>query len=285
MISAQEKERLNQEYNAFLPAAGFDKDGVYTERSAAALQQLPQRQTFVYDPASGSKLDFYAAAPGAPLFVWVHGGYWRSSSKDENIFVAPGLVAQGVNVASVDYSLAPSVTIDEIVRQVRQSIVWLHSQAASLGFDPSRIHVGGHSAGGHLVGMLLARDWLAQEGLPEDLIGVGLAISGLFDLEPMRHIFVNEQLKLTDAQIEANSPIRHLPRGSQSLLLATYGGLESSEFARQTRDYVGAWSAASNRAMSIDMPADHHFDIILKLESAGNPLFDTLLAQIRQFHR
>jgi len=184
-------------------------------------------------------------------------------------------------VASIDYSLAPSVSIGEIVRQVRQSIVWLYQHADTLGFDRTRLHIGGHSAGGHLVGMLLADGWREEQGLPADLFGVALPISGLFDLEPMRHTFVNEALKLTDDEIAQYSPIRHLPAKMSTRLLGTYGGKESSEFARQTNDYLAAWKDATGYAVKIEMPDHHHFDIILQLESAGNPLFDTLLEHIQ----
>lgn len=170
----------------------------------------------------------------------------------------------------------------EIVRQVRQSIAWLYEQAPMLGFDRTRFHIGGHSAGGHLVGMLLADGWREAQGLPHDLFGVALAVSGLFDLEPMRHTFVNEALKLTSEEIATYSPIRQLPAGSTTYLLATYGGKESAEFARQTDEYLEAWRARSGSGLKVEMPEHHHFDIILQLENAGNPLFDTLLAQIQR---
>jgi arylformamidase len=173
---------LDREYDAFPAAAGFDKTAVYklhSERAFASLERVPD---LVYDEASGSKLDLYPGPKGSPLFVWVHGGYWRASTKNENAFVAGGLVPSGITVANVDYTLAPSVTLDEIVRQVRTSIAWLHRNTARFGVDANLIHIGGHSAGGQLIGMLLADEWKSAFQLPRDVIGAALGVSGLFDM-------------------------------------------------------------------------------------------------------
>ncbi len=284
--SSDDNDFYNREYNAHLLADGFDKDRIYGERSRAALAGLRCIPDLIYDEKSGSRLDLYPSKKGSPLFIWIHGGYWRSSSKSENVFVVPGLVGAGVSVASIDYELAPAVSIGEIVRQARHAVAWLYKECPSFGIDVSRIHLGGHSAGGHLVGMLLADGWRGQFGLPEsDLFGAALCISGLFDLEPVRRTFVDEQLQLDDSSIATYSPVRHVPTGSEARLLVSVGGKESSEFARQSSEYLQAWKAAGNVGRSIEMPGRHHFDIILELEQAGNPLFDGLVEEIQKFHQ
>jgi arylformamidase len=279
---ADDESFLNSEYDARARTQSFDRERIYKERSRAAFDRTERIADIVYDPASGSKLDIYPSQPGAPLFVWIHGGYWRSSTKDANAFVAPGLVDAGVAVANVDYSLAPTVRIGEIVRQVRASVAWLVQNARTYGYDAGRVHVGGHSAGGHLVGMLLAEKWQESFNLSPDTLRTGLAISGLFDLAPLQKTFVNEALRLNEAEIRDNSPINLLPETSDAMLLATVGGMESSEFHRQTDDYLRAWQHHGHRGTRIDMPGFHHFDIILELERPGNALFDTLLQSIRQ---
>lgn len=279
-MDSQRIEALNREYNAFVQAPGFDKDAIYRSRSARALARVERVADIVFDERSNSKLDIYPAGRNAPLFVWFHGGYWRSSSKDENAFVAPALVERGIAVASVDYTLAPRADIGEIVRQVYASVGWLHANGAGYGLDVRRIHVGGHSAGGHLTGMLCADGWQSSHGLPDDIIGTAMPISGIFDLEPMQYIFVNAELRLTPAQAEDYSPVRHVPQNSDVDLLISYGGNESSEFARQTKDYAAAWSAAGNAVESIDMPGFHHFDVILELENPESPLVQRLAERI-----
>jgi arylformamidase len=278
----EEVSFLDREYDARGRTQSFDRERIYRERSQAAFGRTERIADLVYDTESGSKLDIYPSGRGAPLFVWFHGGYWRSSTKDANAFVAPGLVDAGVTVASVDYSLAPAVRIGEIVRQVRTSVAWLAQNAHKFGYENRRIHVGGHSAGGHLVGMLLAERWQESFGLSPSAIRTGLAISGLFDLVPLQKTFVNEDLKLDESEIRDNSPINIVPKTCDATLLATVGGLESSEFHRQTDDYLRAWQRAGHRGTRIDMPDFHHFDIILRLEGPGNALFDNLLASIQK---
>jgi len=273
---------LNGEYDARARTHSFDRERIYKERSQAAFDRTERIADLVYDTSSGSKLDIYPSQPGAPLFVWIHGGYWRSSTKDANAFVAPGLVDAGVAVASVDYSLAPNVRIGEIVRQVRTSVAWLVHNARTYGYDARHVHVGGHSAGGHLVGMLLADKWQNSFGLAHDAVRTGLAVSGLFDLAPLQKTFVNDALRLNEAEIGDNSPINLIPKTSDATLLATVGGVESSEFHRQTDDYLRAWQRCGHRGTRIDLPGFHHFDVILELERPGNALFDNLLANIQR---
>lgn len=276
-----ERDRLDREYNARAMTTHFDKDAIYRARSGQAFATVERIADLVYDKRSGSKLDIYPAGSGSPLFVWIHGGYWRASTKDENAFVAPGLVKSGVSVASIDYTLAPTASLDEIVRQVRAGVAWLADRAGAYGIDTRRIHVGGHSAGGHLTGMLLAGGWQESFGLRADCIGTALPVSGLFDLHPLRHTFVNEPLQLDAAAASRNSPIEHLPDQSSARLVVTCGGDESSEFRRQTDDYVARWREYGFAGRQIAMPGFHHFDIILELEKPGNPLFDALLSDIR----
>lgn len=184
------------------------------------------------------------------------------------------------SVASIDYTLAPQATLDEIVRQVRKGISWLSRHAKDYGIDARQIHIGGHSAGGHLVGMLLSDDWQSSFGVADDLIGVALSVSGLHDLHPLVHSFVNEPLSLDAALASRNSPLEHLPASSSAHLIAACGGLESAEFKRQTREYVEAWTGRGFSGEEVAMPDFHHFDIILELEKPGSALFDITRARI-----
>lgn len=257
---------LDRQYNARESVASFDDEfAKYVSESARVQRDFPRRAALVFDRASGQTLDFYPAAPGAPLFVWVHGGYWRSGSADDNAFVVRGMNAQGFAVAVLNYTLAPAATIDEITRQVRAAIGWLHANRAELGIGAGPFAVGGSSAGGHLVGMLLARGWQAGLGLPDDIVGTALALSGLFWLEPLRHTHVDGWMHLDDGQIARNSPALLIPQGSPAHLVASAGGRETAEFRRQTADYAAAWRAAGNAVTEIAMPDHNHFDIALSL--------------------
>lgn len=264
---------LDREYNARESVASFaDEQALYVRHSAQAMQELPHHAGLVYDEVSGEALDLYGCAPGRPLFVWIHGGYWRGGSRTDNAFAAAGLVKSGIAVAVIDYTLAPAVDLTEIVRQTRAAVAWLYRHGADYGLDVSRIHVGGSSAGGHLVGTLLMSGWQAPLGLPEDIIGTALALSGLHDLTPLRHTHINDWMQFTDGQIAALSPIAQIPERSRARLIVSAGGQETAEFRRQSVDYAAAWRAAGHAATEIEMPAHNHFNIALSLKDPESPL-------------
>jgi arylformamidase len=236
----------------------------YAERSAAMYRTLPHERDLRYDAASGQCLDIFPApGPGRkPVFVFIHGGYWRMLSKNESVFMAETFTRRGISVAAVDYTLAPAVTLEEIVRQVRASIAWLHKNGSKHGIDPERIYVGGSSAGGHLAAALISGGWREALGLPEDTIKGAMPVSGLFDLAPLAKSFVNAWMNFDEAQIQALSPIHHLPPKACELVL-TWGEHESSGFKDQARDYLAAWQGAGFRAEAIEVAGRNHFDVLL----------------------
>ena len=154
---------------------------------------------------------FPAPAAGAPIQVFIHGGYWRAMDKDVHSFPAEGFVAAGGAAVSLNYALAPAVTLDTIVEQCRTAIEWLADNAGRLNGDPDRIFVSGHSAGGHLTAMMLCTDWAAR-GRPAGLVKGGTAISGIFDLAPLRETSINDDVRLDAESAARNSPIHHLPQ-------------------------------------------------------------------------
>lgn len=272
---------LDREYNARDSVASFDNEqALYVRHSQIVSAEMPHHGGLVYDEVSGEALDLYGAAPGRPLFVWIHGGYWRGGSRADNAFAASGLVRSGVAVAVIDYTLAPAADLDEIVRQVRAAIQWLYRHGADYGLDVSRIHVGGSSAGGHLVGSLLMSDWQQPLGLPQDIIGAALALSGLHDLTPLRHTQVDDWMRFTDTQIAGLSPMAQIPDSSTAHLIASVGGRETSEFRRQTDDFLSAWRKAGHRATRIAMPEHNHFNIALSLKDPDSPLVTAVRAAI-----
>ncbi|MDF3836908.1 alpha/beta hydrolase [Cupriavidus basilensis] len=273
---------LDREYNARASVPSYAVEAAaYVRESARVQQELPGFETVVYDERSGEKLDLYDVAPGRPVFLWVHGGYWRGGSRHDNAFAAGGLTQHGVSVAVMDYTLAPAVGIAEIVRQVRAAVVWLARHGAERGLDVSRIHVGGSSAGGHLTGMLVAEGWTREAGLPDGIIGAALALSGLHDLEPLQHMHVNEWMRFSPEDIAQCSPERWIPRGSRTQLIASAGGLETSEFQRQTVDFAQRWKDAGNAVALIDMPRHNHFDIARSLCEPDGALVGAVLRAIK----
>lgn len=250
-----------------------------SEQARATLQ--PQLD-LAYGRDGRQKLDFFAAAKkGAPLFVFIHGGYWQSLDNKPFSFMATPLVEAGISFAAMTYDLCPTISMTRLVEQVREGIVWLYRHAAELGFDAKRIFVGGHSAGGHLTAMLLLTDW-ARYGVPADIVKGGLSISGLYELEPVRLAYVNEALKLDPSEARALSPIHHLPRAGKSVppLLLAVGAAELPEFVRQQRDFAVECRQHGLRVAEIELPGHNHFSVLEALQSLQSALFPPLRRMI-----
>ena len=237
----------------------------WADRSAAARATLPARLDIAYGSDPGERLDvFPTAAARAPVLVYIHGGYWRALDKRDASFVAPPFVAAGALVVVTNYALCPAASIDEIVRQQRAALAWVWRQAAAHGGDPDRIVVAGHSAGGHLAAMMLASDWSRVEpGLPADLVKGALSLSGVFELEPLRHApFLAPDLHLDAAAAQRLSPIG-LPAPKRPLF-ALVGGDESEEFLRQNALIAGAWGPASVPVCEA-VPGKNHMSVLREL--------------------
>lgn len=209
----------------------------------------------------------------APVFIFIHGGYWRMLSHKESSFMAENMVANGIAVVSVNYSLAPAASIDTIVRQCREAIAWTWRNAADFGGDPDRIFVCGSSAGGHLTGMMVAGGWHDELGVPADVIKGAVPLSGLHDLEPLRHSCINEWAQLDTDSARRNSPVHHLPDAGCPLILS-YGASETAEFKRQSALLAEAWRAKGWQADIFEHPGRNHFDIVFDLRD-----FDSLLGR------
>lgn len=244
------------------------------EGSAQAREDLDCELDVRFGPTLDETVDIFPALrPGAPVLVFIHGGWWRLLSSKEVSLVACGPVAHDVTVVVMNYSLCPKVSIAEITRQSRAAIAWLHQHIVSYNGDPGRIFVAGHSAGGHQVGMLAITDWPGEYGLPADIIKGGVPISGLFDLRPFRYSWLQPKLLLTHEVIEQHSPLFHIPTtGWRPPLLVTLGGDESAEFHRQSQVFADAWRAAGAEAQMFDQPGKDHITAIAGFEDPDSPL-------------
>ncbi|HLI10207.1 MAG TPA: alpha/beta hydrolase [Alphaproteobacteria bacterium] len=247
--------------------------------SAAARAQLGGRLNLAYGTGARQTLDFFPApAPDAPILIFIHGGYWRARDKSDFTFVAPAYVTKGAAVVMAGYPLAPAVTMDEIVASLRSAVTWVFHNARSFGADPGRIHIAGHSAGGHLAAMMLSTDWKAH-GLPADLVKGACGISGLYDLEPIQLCFLNQDLRMTPATARANSPLHLVPAVAGPLILAV-GGKETDELRRQQQAYADAWRGAGLPLTIVPLPDDQHFSILDSFCDPANPLFQAVWRQI-----
>jgi len=275
------QDELNRQYDArgTAPDGQRYRDLLKTE-SARVRAELGCRLDVPYGDTPAEILDvFPATAPGSPVVFFIHGGYWRSSSQSDLDLFAATFVSKGAAYVSVNYALAPGASIDEIVGQCRAGLEWAWRNAAGFNGDPSRIYVNGRSAGGHLVGMMLATDWAAR-GLPADTIKGATAVSGLFDLEPVRLSSVNDWARLDKDAAYRNSPIHHIPPVGCPLLLA-WGGDETEEFKRQSQDYGVAWAARGYPLRRLELAGKHHFATMPDLLDPTSELTRAVLDQMR----
>lgn len=252
-----------------------DLDDIYVrwkEKSEATRAKHECRIDVPYGDKPLEKLDIFpASTPGAPIHVFIHGGYWQNLDKSSHSFIAEPFLAEDITFIAINYTLAPDASMDEIVQQNRDALAWIGRNAATFNGDMSRLFISGHSAGGHLVAMMMATDWAAEAGLPEDFIKSGCAISGLFDLEPIRLSFVNDKIGMTKEDAQRNSPIYVLPHGRSPVLVAV-GADETDEYLRQSSEYFHLLRKNNYEAEYLVFYRQHHFHIIEEFANIGSDL-------------
>ncbi|MBD9666253.1 arylformamidase [Variovorax paradoxus] len=246
--------------------------------SQAVRETLPGRIDVPYGQGVNETLDIFPApVPGAPVLVFIHGGYWRAMDKRDHSFIAPAFNDRGVCVVMPNYALCPGtaeapVTVPGILMQMVRALEWTWRHAASFGADPSRITVAGHSAGGHMAAALLACDWKAvSPDLPVRLVRNALSISGLYDLRPLQRTpFLENVLKLSDADALRASPALW-PAPARGQLHALVGGDESKEFIRHNALIRDAWGRNAVPVCE-SLPGLNHFSIVDALADPAHRL-------------
>ena len=272
VYGSMDRQALDAAYNNSAAVADSDRYlADWLRRSGALRARMPDHLDLAYGDAPRARLDFFAAnRAGALTRLFFHGGYWQRNAKEGFSFVAEGPLAHGFNVAVAGYTLAPEARIDGIVQEVRAALHWLYEHVATLGGDPARLYVGGWSAGGHLTAMLM----------DEPLVAGGLAISGLFDLEPIRLSYFNDKLGLDVEQARRNSPLLNLPPARSAEFIVAYGSDELPELKRQSREFAAAWTAHGLPGEMIEVPDCHHYAVLEQLAQPDGRLAKALAVSV-----
>jgi arylformamidase len=275
--------QIDAQYN---PSLGLDPSDQpmlhFAARAAHTRTSLRCELNVPYGPTLEETLDIFPAeVPNAPVFVFIHGGYWRALSSKDFSGAALGLHPLGITTVVINYALCPFVSIDEITRQTRAATAWVLRNIAQYGGDPSRVAIGGHSAGGHLTAMCLQTEWQRDYGLPQDPLAGAIAFSGLYDLEPLRYSYLQPMIQLDDGVIRRNSPAS-MVRPCKTPLWITWGGNESTEFARQSQTYHEAWQGAGNVSTLQAQAGANHFTVIHGLENSNSPVCQWLSQTLTQ---
>jgi arylformamidase len=227
-----------------------------------------------YGPHERERIDLYRAQGGAggPVLVFIHGGFWSAVSREESGFIVPAWTAAGVNVAVLDYALAPEVTLNTITTQALRGLAWLSREAPALGLDPKRIVVAGHSAGGQLAAM-------SQVEVPgTEIAGLAL-VSGVFDLAPISGCYVNDTVHMTETEVQSLSPAYHWPRRAIPTLV-TVGEHEPLGFHEQSRALAWAWRAQGCDTGVLMLPGRNHFSILDDLADRASVIGKAILRML-----
>jgi arylformamidase len=265
-------EELEYQYNPRVSVPEFPE--LAKVRAAQAREVRESAKSWLnvaYDTSPRETLDIYAAdKPGGPVLVYIHGGYWRSGSKEDNCNFVPTFTKRGATVVLVEYDLCPQVTVSDIVRQTRSAIAWVYKNIVRYSGNPAKLFVSGHSAGGHLTAMALAHDW-TKEGLPADLIKGAVATSGVYDLDMVTKISVQEQVCMTPEIAKLNSPFLHRPLVKCPLVVAV-GGDEPKGWQQMSQDY---FNFCRENGMSVEYliePGANHYTMSERLLDDSRPL-------------
>jgi arylformamidase len=257
------REQLDQAYdNTRAVADSGARREAWIQRSEAFRKQHPETLDLPYGPRPRNRIDLYRCGKAkAPLFAFIHGGYWQRNAKETFACTAAGPLANGMDVAFLGYTLCPDVTLSEIVKEIAEAVRWLRHEGPRHGVGEGRLVVSGWSAGGHLTATTLAMDE----------VDAGLAISGIYDVEPCRLNYLNDKLHLTADEAARISPILHLPKKSAPVVL-TYGTGELPELQRQSVDYHKAREAAGLPSELLPLAGLNHFSIMDELEAKDGAL-------------
>jgi arylformamidase len=254
--------------NGVAVAESTDMVAGWERRSAEMRDRYPGHLDLRYGPRERNRIDFLKSREKGPTLVFIHGGYWQARAKEVFTQFAAGPMAHGINVALFGYTLAPDAALDEIVAEIHQGIDFLAGQLPDLGGDPGRIVVSGWSAGGHLTSMALSH--------PK--VKAGMAISGIYDLEPIRHSYLNVKLKLDEAMSRRNSPVMQAGGPMKPLSLVA-GSAELPLLRQQTADFAGHRAKYGLPVTYEEIPGSNHFTIMNELLSPAGRI-TTLVRQL-----
>jgi arylformamidase len=237
-------------------------------RSAELRQRFADHLDLRYGPRERNRIDFLKARAGAPTLLFIHGGYWQMRAKEAFTLFAEGVMAHGINVALIGYTLAPDATLDQIVAEIHAGIDFLTAQLPALGGDGKGIVVSGWSAGGHLTAMALLHA----------KVRAGMAISGIYDLEPIRHSYLNVKLGLDEAASRRNSPMMQAG-GPMKPLSLVVGSAELPLLRKQTADFAGHRARYGLPVTYEEIPGADHFTIMNEM-AAPTGRITTLIRQL-----
>jgi arylformamidase len=269
-------EELEKQYNVRDSRADYETKIVpnWVYRSEEARKNLNCELNISYGDSEKQKIDlFYSEKEDDPTLIFFHGGYWQRGDKSVYNFLANSFVEHNINLILVGYDLCPKISITKIVDQSREALVWIWKNSQVLKIHSNKIIVSGHSAGGHITGMMMGTDWSKiSNDLPIDLIKAGIPISALNLLEPIRYTSINNALNMSQEEAKNQSPI-FFPPVTNAMQLVVCGQKETKEFHRQSDIYVDAFKTVNRKIDRYNVPNADHFDEMNDLSNEDSEFF------------
>ena len=266
---AMSQEARDRGFNNGVAVSGsVEMAAGWEQRSAEMRRRFPDHLDLRYGPRERNRIDFLKASEQAPTLLFIHGGYWQTRAKEVFTVFAEGPMAHGINVALIGYTLAPEVTLDEIVAEIHAGIDFLVAKLPALGVAAEGIVVSGWSAGGHLTAMALSHP----------RVRAGMAISGIYDLEPIRHSYLNEKLRADEATVRRNSPMMQEGGPAKPLSLVV-GSAELLLLRKQSADFAGHRARYGLPVTYEEIPDANHFTIMYEMMSPRGRI-TTLIRQL-----
>ncbi len=266
-VSPVAQDLRDAAYNNGQAVPGWvEKFARWTEKSAAIRARHAATMDLPYGPRERTKIDLFpGTTPGAPCLVYFHGGYWMRNSREMFAVLGEGVAAHGWSAAIPGYTLAPEASLSDIVAECSAALDWLAANGARHGVTGPLI-VSGWSAGGHLAAMALSHP----------AVKAGLAISGIFELAPLRDTYLDEKLKLTMSEIADLSPLRR-PAVMKPLAI-TYGAEELPALVANSHAIHAARTRSGAPGPLLPVDGADHFSILDGMRTADGALTRALRA-------
>ena len=249
----------------------------YKVASNATRRTLRNQLDIPYGEAPAQRLDLFlppGELNGAPIHMFIHGGYWRAQLKEDYAFVADGVVAAGAICALVEYTLMPGARMANLVRETREAAAWLAANASEFGGDGTKLSASGHSAGGHLVTYLASRA-PHEHAFPTTPVRTVMPISGIFDLRPITTSYLQPELHLTPEEVAQWSPIEAVPSSATHYEIVVGHG-ETAPFHQQAQDYAYVLERHGVRHERMTLHGEEHMSVVRKLGVVGSPMWELL---------
>ena len=244
---------------------------VWIERSRIFRAVHPEYLDISYGPLEREKIDYFSAGRNTPVVIFIHGGFWQMRSKNDFAFIADHFLKEGISVAMVGYPLAPQANMDEIVLSSKKAVEFIGSQVTQWGGNPNQVILTGWSAGGHLT--ITSMDSIKMKA--------AVAISGIYELEPLIGSYVNANLRMDKSSADRNSPMMHLPAGETPIYIFV-GGAELSEMRRQSHEFAKKITNTAHPHSFVEIPDRNHFSILEEMEQPTGLVHQKILEVLKQ---